>query len=188
VPRGQCDGFLRPYFLFSRPEPLLFSLKYILSCTHEAEWTLFQTHYFSEDLSAGNRSRASGSVARNSDHSTTEAVFSWSPPDLHSSTILTYFTSQTILEVSQAISCDQSKVSTCTLLLSGRAEEVCNKGCPFLFPTANWLWLTFTYLSLYVPVIKRANQKRNAEYCKLTESWTEVITQLLHGVKGFLRS
>jgi hypothetical protein len=23
-----------------------FSIKWLLSCTHEAEWTLFQTHYF----------------------------------------------------------------------------------------------------------------------------------------------
>jgi hypothetical protein len=24
-----------------------FSIKYLLTCTHEAEWTPFQTHYFS---------------------------------------------------------------------------------------------------------------------------------------------
>jgi hypothetical protein len=28
------------------------SLKQLLSCTHEAEWTPFQTHYFSENLVA----------------------------------------------------------------------------------------------------------------------------------------
>jgi hypothetical protein len=27
-----------------------FSSKQLLSCTHEAEWTLFETHYFSENL------------------------------------------------------------------------------------------------------------------------------------------
>jgi hypothetical protein len=27
-----------------------FSLKYLLNYTHEAEWTPFQTHYFSENL------------------------------------------------------------------------------------------------------------------------------------------
>jgi hypothetical protein len=27
-----------------------FSSKQLLSCTHEAEWTPFQTHYFSENL------------------------------------------------------------------------------------------------------------------------------------------
>jgi hypothetical protein len=27
-----------------------FSFKEVLSCTHEAEWTPFQTHYFSENL------------------------------------------------------------------------------------------------------------------------------------------
>jgi hypothetical protein len=29
-----------------------FSIKLLLSCTHEAEWTPFQTHYFSENLVA----------------------------------------------------------------------------------------------------------------------------------------
>jgi hypothetical protein len=45
-----------------------FSIKYLLSCTHEAEWTPFQTHYFFFPGSAGNRTRASGSVAENSNH------------------------------------------------------------------------------------------------------------------------
>jgi hypothetical protein len=27
-----------------------FSIKYLLSCTHEAEWTPFHTHYFSQYL------------------------------------------------------------------------------------------------------------------------------------------
>jgi hypothetical protein len=35
-----------------------FSIKELLSCTHEAEWTPLQTHYFVSD-SAGNRTRAS---------------------------------------------------------------------------------------------------------------------------------
>jgi hypothetical protein len=29
-----------------------FSFKYLLNCSHKAEWTLFQTHYFSESLVA----------------------------------------------------------------------------------------------------------------------------------------
>jgi hypothetical protein len=29
-----------------------FSSKYLLSCTHEAEWTPFQSQYFSENLVA----------------------------------------------------------------------------------------------------------------------------------------
>jgi hypothetical protein len=45
-----------------------FSIKYLLSCTHEAEWTPFQTHDIFFSGSAGNRTRASGSVAKNSDH------------------------------------------------------------------------------------------------------------------------
>jgi hypothetical protein len=45
---------------FLDKEPLLF---------REAEWTPFQTHYFSENLVAqGIEPRTSGSVARNSDH------------------------------------------------------------------------------------------------------------------------
>jgi hypothetical protein len=45
-----------------------FSIKQLLSCTHEAEWTPFQTHYSFFSDSAGNRTRASGSVAKNSNH------------------------------------------------------------------------------------------------------------------------
>jgi hypothetical protein len=45
-----------------------FSFKWLL-CTHEAEWTPFQTHYFSENLVVtGIEPRPSGSVVRNSDH------------------------------------------------------------------------------------------------------------------------
>jgi hypothetical protein len=51
VPLGQRHGSLRPYSRLSRPEPLLF-LPQLLSCTHEAEWTPFQSHYFSENLVA----------------------------------------------------------------------------------------------------------------------------------------
>jgi hypothetical protein len=41
VPRGQCDGFLRPYSRFSRQEPLLFN-----QVTPQLySWTPFQTDY-----------------------------------------------------------------------------------------------------------------------------------------------
>jgi hypothetical protein len=41
-PYGRILGFLdRNRYL---------SFKYLLSCTPEAEWTPFQTHYFSENL------------------------------------------------------------------------------------------------------------------------------------------
>jgi hypothetical protein len=50
-----------------------FSFKKLLSYPHEFEWTPFQTHYFSENLVApGIELGTSGSVARNSDHYTTE--------------------------------------------------------------------------------------------------------------------
>jgi hypothetical protein len=64
-PYGRILGFLdrRRYF----------SIKQLLSWTHEAEWTPFQTHYVFSG-SAGNRTRASGSVTKNPDHYTTEAV------------------------------------------------------------------------------------------------------------------
>jgi hypothetical protein len=46
-----------------------FSSKQLLNCTIEAEWTPFQTHYFSEKLvMLGIEPGTSGSVARNSDH------------------------------------------------------------------------------------------------------------------------
>jgi hypothetical protein len=35
----------------TRPEPLFFFFKQLLNCPHEAEWTPFQTLYFSENLS-----------------------------------------------------------------------------------------------------------------------------------------
>jgi hypothetical protein len=53
----------------------IFSFKYLLNDHHEAEWTPFQTHYFSENLIAlGIEPGTSGSVVRNSDHKTTETV------------------------------------------------------------------------------------------------------------------
>jgi hypothetical protein len=46
-----------------------FPFKELLNYPHEAEWTPFQTHYFSENLVApGIEPRTSGFVARNSDH------------------------------------------------------------------------------------------------------------------------
>jgi hypothetical protein len=42
---GQCSGSLRLYSRISSPQPLLF-----ISSIHEAEWTPFQTHYFSVNL------------------------------------------------------------------------------------------------------------------------------------------
>jgi hypothetical protein len=57
-PYGRILGFL--------DRSSYFSIKKLLSCSHEAEWTPFQTHYFFSG-SAGNRIRASGSVVKNSD-------------------------------------------------------------------------------------------------------------------------
>jgi hypothetical protein len=39
-------------FSASKTGAAAFSLKQLLSCTHEAEWIPFQTHYFSENLLA----------------------------------------------------------------------------------------------------------------------------------------
>jgi hypothetical protein len=44
-----------------------FFLQTTPKCTHEAEWTPFQTHYSSENLVAPGIERASGSIASNSD-------------------------------------------------------------------------------------------------------------------------
>jgi hypothetical protein len=57
---------------FLDPESLLLHS----SSSSEAEWTPFQTHYFSDNLvEPGTEPGTSESVARNSDHKTTEAVF-----------------------------------------------------------------------------------------------------------------
>jgi hypothetical protein len=40
-------GVTDPYYFLNRSR--YFSIKQLLSCTHEAEWTPFQTHYFSEN-------------------------------------------------------------------------------------------------------------------------------------------
>jgi hypothetical protein len=72
VPRGQRDGYLRPYFRFSRPEPLLFQVAPQL---HWRGWMdpVPDLLLVRKSGSAGNRTRTSGSVDRNSGHWTTEA-------------------------------------------------------------------------------------------------------------------
>jgi hypothetical protein len=56
-PHGRILGFLG--------EAATISSKQLLSCTHEAEWTPLQIHYFSENLVApGIKPGASGSVIR----------------------------------------------------------------------------------------------------------------------------
>jgi hypothetical protein len=69
VSHGQHKGSRRPYSRFSRSSPLLFLANSSSNCTHEAEWTPFQTPLLlRKSGSAGNLSRTSGSAARNSDH------------------------------------------------------------------------------------------------------------------------
>jgi hypothetical protein len=52
MPRGQRDGSLTAVFLDFWTATATFSSKQLLNCTHVAEWTLFQTHYFSENVVA----------------------------------------------------------------------------------------------------------------------------------------
>jgi hypothetical protein len=52
MPRDQRDGPLTAVFSVFYTRAAMFSSKQLLSCTHEAEWTPFQTHYFSENLAA----------------------------------------------------------------------------------------------------------------------------------------
>jgi hypothetical protein len=69
VSRGQRKWSPRPYSRFSSSKPLLFLPSSTSVVLNEAEWTTFQTHYFSENLVApGIEPGTSGSVARNSDH------------------------------------------------------------------------------------------------------------------------
>jgi hypothetical protein len=61
VLRGQRNGYLRP-LMSHRPEPLLF----LQVAPHEADWTPFQTHFYSEHLVApGIEPGTSESVASN---------------------------------------------------------------------------------------------------------------------------
>jgi hypothetical protein len=54
---------------FLEPESLLFNSSSSSVILNEAEWTPFQTHYFSENLVAPEiKPGTSGSVGRNSDH------------------------------------------------------------------------------------------------------------------------
>jgi hypothetical protein len=72
VPRGQRDESLRRYSRISRPEPLLFlpsSSSVVL--TRLSGPRSRPTTFF---VVPGIKSGTSGSVARNSDHQTTEAV------------------------------------------------------------------------------------------------------------------
>jgi hypothetical protein len=74
VPRGQRDGSPCPYSRLSRLEPLLLlpSSSSILPLRLSGPRT--RPAILRKSGSAGNRTRASGSVARNFDHQTTEAV------------------------------------------------------------------------------------------------------------------
>jgi hypothetical protein len=66
VPRGQCDVSLRPYSQFSRPEPPLFYQ--VAPQLYSRGWVypVPDPLLLRKSGSAGNRTRASGSVARNS--------------------------------------------------------------------------------------------------------------------------
>jgi hypothetical protein len=68
VPRGQCDGPLRPYSRLSRLEPLIFLLS--SPQLYSRGWVdpVPDTQLLTKSASAGNGTRTSGSAARNSDH------------------------------------------------------------------------------------------------------------------------
>jgi hypothetical protein len=75
VSRGQRNGFPRPYSRISRPEPLPFlqsSSSIILTRLSgpRSRPTTFQKNLVAQGVESG----TPGSVARNSDHQTTEAV------------------------------------------------------------------------------------------------------------------
>jgi hypothetical protein len=66
VPRGLRDGSLRPYSRFSRQEPLFFYQ--VAPQLYSRGWVDPVQDPLLFFCSAGNRTRASGSVANNSDH------------------------------------------------------------------------------------------------------------------------
>jgi hypothetical protein len=70
-----AQRILTAVFSVFKTEAVTISSKQLLNCTHEAEWTPFQLHYFSEKLVApGTEPGTSGSLAWNYDHQTTQAV------------------------------------------------------------------------------------------------------------------
>jgi hypothetical protein len=76
VSRGQHGGSSATVNLSFLHRSSYFSFKYLLIYLHEAEWTLYQTHCYSEHLVApGIELETSESAARKSDHQTTEAVY-----------------------------------------------------------------------------------------------------------------
>jgi hypothetical protein len=52
ISRGRRNGSLWPYSRLSRPESIQFHSKQLLNCTHEGQWTPFQTHHFSGNVVA----------------------------------------------------------------------------------------------------------------------------------------
>jgi hypothetical protein len=70
---SETDPYHRSFDFLDRSH-YFFSFKWLPNCTHDAEWTLLQTHCLSENLVAPGIEPTSGSVARSSDHLTTEAV------------------------------------------------------------------------------------------------------------------
>jgi hypothetical protein len=73
--RGQSEGFTTDVNLSFVDRSWYFSFKQLLIYPHEAEWTLFQTHRYSENLvGLWIEPGPCGSAARNSDHYTTEPI------------------------------------------------------------------------------------------------------------------
>jgi hypothetical protein len=82
--RGQRNESPRPLIFGFLDRSRYFSFKQLLSYPHEAEWTPYQIHYFSENLvELGIEPGTSGIVARNSDHETTELVSTVKPKVSH---------------------------------------------------------------------------------------------------------
>jgi hypothetical protein len=68
MPRGHRDEFLRPYSRLSRPEPLLFLPSSSSVALTRLSDPVLDPLLLRKSGSAGNRTLAFGSVARNSDH------------------------------------------------------------------------------------------------------------------------
>jgi hypothetical protein len=76
VSSGQHIGSQRSLVSVFYTETATFLFKYLLRYPHEAEWTSFQTHCFSESLVVpGMEPGTSESVARNSNHLATESFW-----------------------------------------------------------------------------------------------------------------
>jgi hypothetical protein len=121
MPRGQRDGYLRLYSQFSRPEPLLFLPSSSSTVLTRLSGPLPDPLLLRKSGSIGNQTRISGSVARKSNHWTTERL-------LDEGVMLKW-----ILEKCEAFATETISLNSCNILCSTFVSILINGLCYYLF-------------------------------------------------------